>query len=134
MAAQSCQQIRNLRPSAFSGVYWLNLKDNDPSLNPENAIQMYCEMDTNGGGLTLAYSYGFTNYSSFADGSNAVTLIPNWQLDKKPGCKGLNRSTIERIRRRGSEFYKMESNWKDFHGKVKYQSLAYMHARNRDLG
>ena len=87
MAAQSCQQIIELRPSAFSGVYLLNLEDNDPSLNPENAIQMYCEMDTNGGGWTLVYSYGFTNYSSFTDSSNAVTPIPNWQLDKKPDVK-----------------------------------------------
>jgi hypothetical protein len=35
-------------------------------------------MTTAGGGWTLVYAYGFTNYGSFTNSDNAVTPRPNW--------------------------------------------------------
>ena len=35
-------------------------------------------METDGGGWTLAYNYGFTKYDTFNTGVNAVTPRPNW--------------------------------------------------------
>jgi len=37
-------------------------------------------MDTEGGGWTLVWSYTFTNYVHFRDGSNAITPRPNWPV------------------------------------------------------
>ena len=67
----SCKDIHARRENANSGIYWIKL-----ALN--KLFQVYCDMETHGGGWTLVYSYTFTNYDSFTSGSNAVIPFPNW--------------------------------------------------------
>ena len=68
---KSCKDVLDKKTSAVPGNYWIKPAS-------KKLFQVYCDMETHGGGWTLVYSYTFTNYSSFGSSSNAVTPLPGW--------------------------------------------------------
>ena len=77
LAVTNCKELLAANPSVTSGVYWI-----DPDGGPhDNAFTAYCDQDTDGGGWTLVWSYGFTDYVNFNKPQNAITPRPNWQCN-----------------------------------------------------
>ena len=71
-AEKTCRDIQQKRPDAPSGRYLLDLDGG----SSDNAFLVYCDMETDGGGWTLVWAYTFTNFASFASGSNSMTPWP----------------------------------------------------------
>jgi hypothetical protein len=62
--------MKNL--NAESGIYWIQPNsDKDP-------IEVFCDMEMEGGMWTLVYSYVFTDYANFNNASNALFPRPDW--------------------------------------------------------
>ncbi len=68
----SCKEVKQNKPQAVDGVYKMILSGTVESMD------LYCDMNTAGGGWTLVYSHGYTDYENFQSSSNAVTPIPSW--------------------------------------------------------
>jgi len=72
--AQQCLHIRDGGRPTGDGVYWLDADGDGPAA----PFQAYCDMTTDGGGWTLVWVYGFTDFAHFDANTNAVTPIPSW--------------------------------------------------------
>ena len=70
-AVASCGRLKSFSPSFPTAVYWINPNDSV-------AFQAFCDMETDGGGWTLVYSYTFIDYEDFTNRSNAITPRPDW--------------------------------------------------------
>ena len=75
-AGTTCNTILTNNSGAESGVYWIDPNEGDHN----DAFQVYCNMETDGGGWTLAYVYSWTDYNNYNSGANAVTPRPDYPM------------------------------------------------------
>ncbi|MGH1342823.1 MAG: fibrinogen-like YCDxxxxGGGW domain-containing protein [Nannocystales bacterium] len=72
-----CTEIHLEDPNAPDGVYEIDIDGLDLGMEP---FDVWCDMTSAGGGWTLVYSYGFTDFSQFNSGTNAVDVVPTWRV------------------------------------------------------
>lgn len=71
-----CLHVRDSAGVSSDGMQTLDVDGDGPS----QPFPAWCDMTTEGGGWTLAWVYGFTNFDTFTDVSNAVTPVPSWDV------------------------------------------------------
>ena len=104
LAVSSCKALHpDLHPC---GMYWVDL---DGGSN-ENAVKVYCETETDGGGWTLVWSYTFTDYDDFDASANAVTPRPDWPAGSDVSVRVSTTTPANETDYNAMEF----SLWKEF--------------------
>ncbi|CAH1793943.1 unnamed protein product [Owenia fusiformis] len=74
LPGSSCKDIQQKRSgdeNLKSGTYWIRFSST-------YTVEMFCDMDTYGGGWTLVWTYGFKQPTHFSSDSNYVIPRPNW--------------------------------------------------------
>lgn len=70
--AKSCKALLHSNSSLKSGLYTIYP-------NGVQALKVYCDMEMEGGGWTLAWSFRYTHYESgFTSGPSALSPRPSW--------------------------------------------------------